>query len=310
MRIVFFGTPELAVPSLEALCNHHDVVAVVCQPDRPAGRKKQLQPPPTKQWALAHDLPVHQPTKLNDGTFEVWLKEQVPDICVLVAYGRILKQPILDVPPQGFLNMHPSMLPKYRGPSPLQSAVLNGDTETGITIMRLDAGMDSGDVLLQESMPIAPEDTSGTLHDRAAEKGAELLLGALALVESGEPQFTPQDDARATYTHLFKKADGRIRWSESAESIHHLVRAANPWPSAQCQLQGKTLRIHETSFDNDAASGDPGSVIRVEDDQVVVATGKGHIAIHVLQNPGKRALPVAEYLRGNPIQVGEHFEEN
>ena len=166
MRIVFFGTPELAVPSLNQLMGKHHIVAVVCQPDKPVGRKKQLQPPATKVWAEERGIAVTQPQKLNDGTFEEWLKQQQPDVCVLVAYGRILKQPILNIPTHGFLNMHPSLLPKYRGPSPIQSAVLAGEDETGVTIMRLDAGTDTGDMILQETIPIDSSDTASRF-DRA-----------------------------------------------------------------------------------------------------------------------------------------------
>lgn len=308
MRVVFFGTPELAVPALAAVASRHDVQAVVCQPDRPQGRSKTPVPPPTKAWAVEHGLPVVQPAKLNDGAFETWLRQQHPDACPLVAYGRILKQPILDVPPQGFINMHPSLLPHHRGPSPIQTALLEGDTMTGISIMRLDAGTDTGDILLQEPVAIAPDDTTASLSDRLAVRGAELLVRGLDLIASGEAAFTPQDHAKATVTGLFEKADGRIQWTAPATRIHNLVRAAYPWPVAHCLLGGEVCRIHRTEVDAETVTEAPGVVVAVERDRVWVATGQGRLAILVFQAPGKRALPMAEYLRGHALQPGDRFE--
>lgn len=309
MRTVFFGTPELAVPSLEAVAEHHEVTALVCQPDRPRGRSKKLAPPPTKVWAQAHNIPVLQPLKLNDGRFEAWLKGWSPDVCTLVAYGRILKQPILDVPRYGFMNMHPSMLPRHRGPSPIQSAVLCGDKVTGVSIMRLDAGMDTGDILLQEEEPIFPEDTTASLSGRLAQRGARALIRGLELIASGKAVFAPQDDRRATVTQLFSKGHGRIRWNASAREIHNLVRAAVPWPIAYCSFGGEACRIYKTEVIDQRATAAPGEVVRVERDRVVVATGEGLVAILVFQVPGKRAMPMADYLRGRSISVGDRFED-
>lgn len=308
MRTVFFGTPRLAVPSLEALARHHEVIALVCQPDRPQGRSARPVPPPTKVWAVEHGVPVAQPVKLNDGTFEAWLRSQRADICVLAAYGRILKQAILDVPPHGFLNMHPSLLPLYRGPSPIQSVILNGETETGVTIMRITLEMDSGDILLQERMPIAPEDNAQTLTERLAARGGEMLAEGVSLVEEGKAVFTPQDHARATYCSLFEKRDGRIDWTRPADSIHNLVRAANPWPGAQCLYRGEVCRIHESLPLDLAGQGEPGTVTHVEKDRVLVATGAGSLAVLAFQAPGKKSLPMSDYLRGHQIAVGDRFE--
>lgn len=309
MRIVFFGTPELAVPSLQALSAHFDVTALVCQPDRPKGRGKKLQAPATKVWALEHDLEIQQPTKLNDGTFEEWLKEQAPDLCALVAYGRILKQPILDVPRLGFINMHPSRLPELRGPSPIQTSILRGYTETAITIMRLDAGMDTGDMLIQEPVPIEPEDTSESLSERLAPLGGELMVEAARQLDSGEAVFAPQAHDRATMTGMYAKADGRVRWNDSAESIRNLVRAAIPWPIAFCTLGHKPVRIHAVRVVEYAGEDEPGVIVEVSKDRVVVVTGEGALSIETLQNAGKRALPIADYLRGNPLRVGDRFED-
>lgn len=308
MRTVFFGTPELAVPTLAAVAEHHDVVAVVCQPDRPRGRGRKPEPPPTKAWALAHNIPVVQPTKLNDGSFEIWLKEQAPDVCTLAAYGRMLKQPLLDVPPHGFLNVHPSLLPKYRGPSPIQSAILDGETETGVTIMRISLDMDAGDIVLQERVAIKPDDTGETLTQRLADLGGDLMVRALALVKTGQAEFTPQDDGAATYCTLFEKADGRIDWTQPAVRIHNLVRAAQPWPIAHCSFRGEVCRILRTDVLDEPATAAPGTVTRTDKDRVVVSTGKDSLAILQFQPPGKRPMAMGDYLRGHAIEPGDRFE--
>jgi len=309
VRLVFFGTPVLAVPSIEAVATRHDLAALVCQPDRPQRRSKKPAAPPTKTWALDHGVPVTQPAKLNDGTFEAWLKDQRPEVCVLVAYGRILKQPILDVPPHGFLNIHPSLLPRHRGTAPIQTAILQGDDVTGVTLMRLDAGMDTGDVLLQEEMPIEPEDTTASLSTRLAVLGAELLLQGLDLIVSGEAVFKPQDDAGVTMTTLLEKSDGQIRWAAPARDIHNLVRAAIPWPIAHCRLQGDVCRIHKTEVVDEPPAAPPGTVTRVEGGRIFVAAGKGTLAILMLQAPGKRAMATRDFLNGRPIHAGDRFED-
>lgn len=307
MRIVFFGTPELAVPSLDAVCGAHTVTAVVCQPDRPQGRSKQPVPPPVKVRAEELGIPVQQPVKLNDGAFEAWLHGQAPDVCVLVAYGRILKQPILDVPRHGFLNLHPSLLPKYRGPSPIQSAILEGETETGVTIMRIDADMDAGDILLQRPYPIDDADDGETLTRKLAEAGATLMIEALDAVAAGRAQFTPQDHERATYCKLITKNDARINWRAPANSIRNAVRAFLPWPVAYSILRGEVIRIYAAHVLPHFGTEPPGTVVSVDKNGFAVATGEGALAIDRLQAPGKRAMTAAEFLRGRPLAVGERF---
>lgn len=309
MRTVFFGTPELAVPSLAALVERHEVVAVVCQPDRPQRRSKNPIPPPVKLWAEAHGITVHQPVKLNDGSFEGWLREQAPEICTVAAYGRLLKQPLLDVAPKGWLNVHPSLLPRHRGPSPIQTAILEGDAVTGVTIIRLALEMDAGDILLQEATPVDPDETAAELTQRLAKMGAGLLVEGVAQVAAGTAQFTPQDPEKATYSRLFEKEQGRIRWAQPARRIHNLVRAATPWPVAHCLYQGQVCRIHRTAVVDETPDAAPGIITQVETDRVLVATGEGQLAILVFQVPGKRALPMAEFLRGRRIEAGERFEE-
>lgn len=309
MRIVFFGTPELAVPSLAILHEHHNVAALVCQPDRPQGRSARPVPPPTKELAIERGIRVHQPTKLNDGAFVKWLREMRPELCALVAYGRILKQPILDVPKHGFLNVHPSLLPKYRGPSPIQTAIRNGDTKTGVTIMRLDAGMDTGDMLLHRAVDIGDDDDAETLTARVAQIGADMLLEGVGLIESGAAKFAPQDHSLATVTTLWKKGDGGIRWAESARSIRNLVRACIPWPMAYCRFGGDVLHIHETEAMDVAAKEVVGTVVGIENTRILLATGDGTLAITRLQAPGKKPMPTGDFLRGNRIETGDRFED-
>ncbi|NIA13194.1 MAG: methionyl-tRNA formyltransferase [Nitrospiraceae bacterium] len=308
MRTVFFGTPELAVAPLAAVASCHEVTALVCQPDRPKGRGKKLVAPPTKVWAEEHGIPVVQPTKLNDGTFEAWLRDQRPDVCTLAAYGRVLKQPILDVPTHGFLNVHPSLLPRHRGTSPIQTAILQGDEVTGVSIMRLDAGMDTGDVILQETLPIADDDTTATLSEKLSALGARMLVDAMRAVEDGTATFTPQDDALATHTRLLAKGDGDIHWDAPARTIHNLVRAAFPWPVARCVLGGESFRLHRTDVIDESADTAPGTVTAVGRDGVHVATGDGQLAILVIQAPGKRAMDIADFLNGHAIACGDRFE--
>ena len=309
LRIVFFGTPELAVPCIEAVTARHTVTAAVCQPDKPKGRGRKLVAPPVKAWAEEHGIPVVQPVKLNDGAFEAWLRTQQPDVCVLAAYGRLLRQPILDVPRHGFLNLHPSLLPKHRGPAPIRGALLEGAEVTGVTIMRLSLEMDAGDLLLQEEAPIRPDDTALTLTPRLAEQGAALMVRALELVETGQAVFTPQDDSQATFTRMFAKEDGRIRWDRPARDLHNLVRAAQPWPAAQCAFRGETFRILKTEIIEGDAEDSPGTIVEVGKDRLVVATGAGRLAVLELQAPGKRAMAVADFLRGHEIAPGGGFGE-
>ncbi len=313
MRTVFLGTPELAVPSLAALAAKHEVAAVVCQPDRPAGRNRKPAPPPVKQWAQAHGIPVHQPRKLNDGRFAEWLRDQGPEVCAIAAYGRLLKQPILDIPPHGFINMHPSLLPRHRGPSPIQTAVLEGDAVTGVTIMRLILEMDAGDIILQEEAPIHDNDTTGTLAARLAELGGRMLAQAVDRIEAGTATFTPQDHGKATYTRMFQKEDGRIRWTEPAWRIQNLIRASNPWPVAHCCFRGQVCRIHRaTTPGGDGAGSEtaaPGKILACAKDGIAVATGEGRLLLQELQMPGKKVLGAAEFIRGQRVEPGARFEE-
>lgn len=309
MRVVFMGTPELAVPSLAAVAAHHEVAAVVCQPDKPQGRGRKPAPPAVRVWAEAQNLPVHQPAKLNDGAFETWLRALAPDVGVVAAYGRILKPPILAIPPHGYINMHPSLLPRWRGPSPIRTALLHGDSVTGVSIMRLDEGMDSGDLLLVREVPVRDADNAVTLADQLGALGGEMLVEALDLIARGNARFTPQDHAQATYSQMFTKEDGRIRWGKPAREIHNLVRAAVPWPVAHCLFRNAVYRIHASTILEESTGATPGTVVEVNRDTLSVATGDGLLVIRTIQAPGKRAMPVGDFLRGHPVEPGERFED-
>lgn len=309
MRIVFFGTPALALPTLAAVASHHEVAAVVTQPDRPRGRSGKAEAPEVKTWALDRGLPVHQPENLHDGAFAAWLRGQAPELCALAAYGRLLKQPVLDVPPKGWLNLHPSLLPRWRGPSPIQTAILAGDPKTGVTIMRVTLEMDAGDIVAQEETPIGPDETAGELSERLADMGAALMLRALSWVEEGRAPAIPQDPAGVTRCRMFRKSDGRIDWRAPARDIHNRVRACNPWPMAQCLFRGAFCRIHKTKPVDVSHDATPGTVLEVCDDHVLAAAGDGALALLRIQMAGKKALGMDAFLRGCPIAPGERFEE-
>jgi methionyl-tRNA formyltransferase len=307
VRVLFFGTPQLAVPTLAAVAEHHEVVGVVCQPDKPQGRSKKLVPPAVKTWALDHHLVVQQPSKLNDGNFEKWVVERAPEIGVLVAYGRLLKPPILAAFPQGILNLHPSLLPKFRGPAPITGALVQGETVTGVTIMRLSDEMDAGDILLQEKVTVEDNEDAESLTSRLADIGAALMVKALNLVARGEAQYTPQDHDKATHTTLLEKTHGRIQWSQPAEEIHNLVRGCTPWPGGQCLWKGLVCRIFATRVIEDSTHAAPGTVVHVEKNEIVVATGGGQLAIGGIQLPGKRAMAMADFLPGHDVEPGDTF---
>ena len=244
MRVAFFGTPEFAIPSLEALQkSKHQVVCIVSQPDRPVGRGGKVQPSPVKEFALKHNIPILQPEKISR---EVELLDPFkPDIIVTCAFGQILRQNVLDYCPHGVINVHGSLLPKYRGASPIQWAVVNGETETGVTIMKTDIGMDTGDMIVWESLQIGETETSGELFGRVAELGAKLLIQALDQIEQGTAKFIPQDDKLATHAPMLKREHGKIDWQKPAQEIVNLVRGLNPWPSAYFELKGEIIKVHK-----------------------------------------------------------------
>ena len=305
MRIVFMGTPDFAVPCLQRLLEDgHEVPAVFTQPDKPVGRHAVLTPPPVKQLALSHGIPVYQPTKMRDGTVAALLRELAPDCLVVVAYGRILPQEILDVPPRGCVNIHGSLLPRYRGAAPIQWSVIRGETVTGVTSMFMDAGMDTGDIIDTLTTPIGENETAGELFERLAPLGARLLSTTLAAIADGTVTRRPQNDAEATMAPMLEKAMGRLDLTRPARELHNEVRGMNPWPGAFCTAGGKTLKIHETRVA--AGSGAPGTLLCA--DPVTVACGEGALQLVTVQPEGKPRMAAEAWLRGARLPQSARLE--
>lgn len=305
MRIIFMGTPEFALPSLKALhSSGHIVAAVVCQPDRPKGRGEQLTPPPIKVTALQLGLQVLQPDRIKDPAFIETLRLLKPDVIVVVAFGRILPPSILDLPPRGCINVHASLLPKYRGAAPIQWAVINGETETGVTTMRLDPGMDTGNILLQERESILSEDTAGSLSIRLAERGANLLLRTLKEIESEGIVPIPQDHTKATLAPILEKEAGEIDWTLPAAAISNRVRGLSPWPGAYTFYEDDRWRIWKATTAEGAAGAKPGTIVKVDREAVSVATGRGVLRVLELQLANGRRMTVREFLAGHSVKEG------
>jgi len=309
VRVVFFGTPDFAVPSLEALAGEgFDVQAVVTQPDRPRGRSRsQLEPPPVKLAAQAEDIPVLQPERPTEPAFVARLRELAPDVGVVVAYGHILKPELLAIPKQGMVNVHPSLLPELRGAAPIEWAIINGLTKTGVTIMQLDAGMDSGPILHQIPEDVPADITAGELATHLAEVGAEALVEALALLEQGAIRPRPQDSSRATYAPKLTRETARLDWSAPAERVARLVRGLDPKPGAWTELDGAAVKLFGAlAVEEKERGGAPGEVL-LANGGLVVATGQGAVAVTEVQPEGKTRMPAAEWVRGRGVQAGSRF---
>ena len=301
MRIVFIGSGEIGVPTLRALLNsEHEVVAVVTQPDKPVGREQRIEPPPIKKAltgrARPPGVPIFQPAKIKDPQAIEELRALKPDVIVVVAYGQILPRDVLEIPRLACLNVHASLLPRWRGAAPLQAAIAAGDFETGITVMYMDEGLDSGDILLQHNVEILPNDTGGSLHDRLAQIAPEALLESLRLLAAGNAPRILQDNARATYAPKLKREHGQIDWSESAEAIARKVRAYNPWPGTSMKVDRQNLKVFSALVVD--LAGQPGEVLR-SDNELIVATGKGALSLAEVQLEGKRRMRAGEFLRGH-----------
>jgi methionyl-tRNA formyltransferase len=311
MRVVFMGTPDFATPSLRATVEAwHEVALVVTQPDRPAGRGHQLQQPPVKVLAQELGLNIAQPETANTPEFLEQLRTIAPDVVVVVAFGQILSKDVLDAPKLGCVNVHASLLPKYRGAAPIQHALMNGETVTGITTLYMTEQLDAGDVLLQKRIAILPEDTYGTLYNKLAVLGAETLVETLARLERGETQGIPQNHAEATRAPSLKKDAGQIDWQQSATAIVNLVRATNPRPGAFTTIAGKTLKIWRASVVPPVSDRkeSPGQVREVRPHEgIVVNAGEGAVLVLEVQAENRRRLSAAEWLRGNPLREGERW---
>lgn len=314
MRIVFMGTPDFSVPALQSIIeNGHEVVAVVTQPDKPKGRGKAVLFPPVKERALEHNIPVYQPVKVREESYVNILKELKPDAIVVVAFGQILPKNILEIPKYGCINIHASLLPKYRGAAPIHWSIINGEVETGVTTMLMDVGLDTGDMLLREVCKIEKKETAGSLHDKLSEIGSKLIIETLKGLEAGTIKAEKQDDSQSTYVKTIEKSLGKIDFSKSAKAIECQIRGLNPWPSAYTYLDGKMLKIWDADvmdsstvdFDVD---GSDGTILSVEKNGILVKTGEGILTLKEIQLEGKKRMEVESFLRGYTIEKGICFQ--
>ena len=305
MRIVFMGTPDFAVPSLEALVRGgHEVVGVFSQPDKPVGRhQNKLQPTPVKVCAQSHEIPVFQPTTLRDGEALALLKQLAPELIVVAAYGKVLPDEILALPAKGCINVHSSLLPKYRGAAPINWAVVNGDQETGVTIMDMAHELDAGDIIAQVKTPIGPDELVEQVHDRLAALGGELLGQVVEQIAQGKASRTPQDPEQVIYAPMLSRALSPIDWSQSAQAIHHKIRGLNPWPATSTDiLGGEPVKVFRSQVTGRTAKGAPGTILGGGNDGIEVLCGDGTVLrILELQAPGSRRMSAGDYLRGHPL---------
>ena len=302
MRIVFMGTPDFAVPSLQALIDAgHDVCAVYTQPDKPQGRKQILTAPPVKTLALEHDIPVFQPNTLKNEDEQARLRELAPEVIIVVAYGKLLPKAVLDIPPHGCINVHGSLLPRWRGAAPIQWAVIAGDEMAGVTTMQMAEGLDTGDMLLTYETKVGETETAGELFDRLAQSGAELLTQTLVKLDEITPR--PQDDAQSCYAHMLDKQMAVIDWSRSAHEIDCLIRGLNPWPIALTTLSGERLKVF--AAEKAAGNGEPGTVLEADPKKgLTVACGEGALGLTEIQLVGGKRMKATDFLRGHVIEVG------
>lgn len=306
MRILFMGTPDFAVPSLEALVNAgHEICGVFTQPDKPKNRGMKLQAPPVKEFALAHNVSVFQPETVKDGAALEIIRELAPELIAVAAYGRILPVDILEYPAYGCINVHSSLLPKYRGSAPIHWAILNGDNESGVTIMHMAKAMDAGDIIAQAVTPIDPNETVETLHDRLARMGAELLVEVVEQIKAGTAKRTPQDDSQVTFAPMLSRELSPLDWTKTARQLHNQVRGLIPWPATTTDIIGgqlvKIFEVEETGVSTSAA---PGTIVAADKHGIDVACGDGTLLrIKQLQAQGGKRMAAADYLRGHPINV-------
>ncbi len=305
MKIVFMGTPDFAVPTLESLINSsHQVVGVVTQPDKPKGRGGAVQFPPIKETALANNIPVYQPVKVKDPDFMEELIAMSADVIVVVAFGQLLPKAILNLPKYGCLNVHASLLPKLRGSAPINWAVINGEKETGVTAMYMDVGIDTGDMIKKVVVPIEEKETGGSLHDKLAVLGGPLMLSVLQELEEGTATREKQEEGLSSYVKMLDKSLGNINWDMDAIQIERLIRGLNPWPSTYTSLEGKMLKIWQADVIEKEYKAENGTIVEISKDGIIVKTGKGALVIKELQLQGKKRMTVDAFLRGNTLETG------
>lgn len=304
MKIVFMGTPEFAVPCLQKIIDEgHEVVSVVTQPDKPKGRGKKLAMPPVKELALKYDIPVYQPLKAREESFVETLKELNPELIVVVAFGQILPKSILNIPKYGCVNVHASLLPRYRGAAPLNWVIINGEEKTGVTTMYMDEGLDTGDMILKSEIPLDDEITAGELHDKMMIDGAQVLKETIDLISKGQAPREKQNNENTCYSPIMNKSLGNIDWNKSAKDIHNLIRGINPWPSAYTTYEAQTMKIWKTKVINENSYKKPGTILSVGKEGIEVSTGEGSIQIKEIQMSGKKRMEVHEYIKGNNINT-------
>ena len=306
MKIVFMGTPDIAVGCLQKIIDEkHEILGVVTQPDKPVGRGKKMGMPPVKELALKYDILVYQPIKARDEEFVQVLRELNPDLIVVVAFGQILPKSILDIPKLGCVNVHVSLLPKYRGAAPINWVIINGEEKTGVTTMYMDEGLDTGDMILTSEFALDDEITAGELHDIMKEEGALLLKQTIDLIAKGEAPRIPQNHEEFTYAPMMNKTLGQIDFSKSAKEIHNLVRGVNPWPSAYTTYKGQTMKVWKTNVLNETSDKHPGTILKVDKEGIRVSTKDNVLLIKEIQMPGKKRVLVEEYIKGNSIETNE-----
>ncbi len=309
LRLIFMGTPQFAVPILEALIKSgEEILAVVTQPDKPAGRGKKLTPPPVKVLAEKHGLPVLQPSKIKDPAFLAKLKEASPDVIVVAAYGKILPKEVLEIPKFGCINVHASLLPKFRGAAPINWAIIAGEKETGVTIMQMDEGMDTGDILLMEKIPIEEGETAGTLHDKLSSLGAKLIVKALNLLKEGKLTPRKQPEEGVSYAPMLKKEDGLLDFSRPATELANLIRGLDPWPTAYAYFRGKLIKFFHPRAEKGPSQGEPGEILGLDEEGfLLIGTGEGVLGVKEVQLEGKKRISAEEFVRGYRPAPGERF---
>jgi methionyl-tRNA formyltransferase len=306
MKVLFMGTPDFAAATLNKLIeSKHELLGVVTQPDKQKGRGHEVSFSPVKELAIEHNIPVFQPNKVKEPEFLDMVRAMAPEVIVVAAFGQILPKAFLDIPIHGCINVHGSLLPKYRGAAPIQYSIIDGESETGITIMFMDVGIDTGDMILQEKLPIAENETGGSLFDKMAQLGANLLIEALDELEAGKAIRIPQDNEKATHVKILNKEMGLLDFNQPAVRLERMIRGLNPWPSAYTYLDGKTLKLWQASVEPFGDNGAvPGQVVELRKDSFVVATGDGALIIRELQLEGKKRMTADAFLRGYPIALG------